>query len=781
MGTGILIRAGIKQHRAVLTGIFVLILLVSLALGTVLTLWVNAGNHVENGLDQAGFGELSAWVSGGMDWAALTDEISNQPEIDSVGTQQVIFTNYTVLGQESDSEGQLIVYEPGRERYRFFTDDLNGYLTAPEAILPGEVYISPSLISMFGVSIGDELSFPIARSGRDLTLTIAGFYEDPVMGSSMIGMKGFLVSESDYQAAVEIINSTGIDALAREGAMLHIFSSAGLPAAELNTRLNENTGLAQFTEFVHTRQAIAGFMLILQNAFSAMLLAFVAVLLGAVLAVLGHSISSTIRSDYKNMGALKTVGFTSGELCRVLLAQYGSAILAGMGVGLLLTYPISRAASAATLTTTGLLIPAALPMGWLALAFGIILLLLAGFIGWKIRKIGQVSPMKAIRGEAGDISTGAAHIIPVGEKMLPLCLALRQVMAGKRLYAGALAVAVFLSFFAAMIGCMDAWLGPDGKGMMDAFNPADHDIGVQMFGQSTMEQAEEIVRQYSEITDTYLLAMPSVSVNGVDYTANAISEPERFHILDGRACTEDDEIVLTEYVAGNLGVSIGDTVTVQGDMGSGEYTVSGIYSCANDMGDNVGLSQAGYLKIGRDDPRIWCWHYFLSDPSQKAAITEALESRFGGDVHVHENTWPGLFGIITAMRALVALMYTVVAVFILIVTTITGGRVLAAEQKDIAIYKAIGFTDGHLRLSYALRFGLTGGAGAAMGILISVILTDPIVSTAMKLAGISNFGAASTLGNTFFPWAVVTLLFTFFAYLAAGKIKRVPLTALINE
>lgn len=780
MGLHILIRAGLKQHKGVLSGVFVLILLVALAMGTVLTLWVNAGVHVENGLKQAGFGILTVWVSGAESWVGLEDEIVSQPEVDRVETQQVVFTNYTALGRESDSEGQLILYEPDRERYRFFTGDLGSCQPAPEEIQPGEVYVSPSLVSMFGINIGDEIIFPIARSGQDLTLNVAGFYEDPVMGSSMIGMKGFLVGELDYQTAVDIANAAGIDALAREGAMLHIFSTAGLPAAELNAALNERTGLVQFTEFTHSREAIAGFMLILQNAFSAMLLAFAAVLLGAVLAVLGHSISSTIRADYKNMGVLKTVGLTTNDLRRVLLAQYGAAILAGMGVGLLLTFPVSRAASAMTLTTTGVLVSTALPIGWLTLSFGVMLILLGVFIYWRAGKIGKISPIKAICGEAENSPTRRASM-RINGKMLPLRLALRQVMSGKRLYAGALAVAVLLSFFAAMIGRMDAWLGPDGKGMMDAFNPADHDIGVQMFGDSTIEQAEEIVRQYSEITDTYLLAMPSVSVNGVDYTANAISEPERFHILEGRTCTAENEIVLTEFVAANLGVTIGDTVTVQGDMASEEYVITGIYSCANDMGDNVGLSQAGYLKIGRDDPRIWCWHYFLSDHGQKTAIAKALENQFGGDVHIHENTWPGLFGIIAAMRALVVLMYAVTAAFILIVTGMTGSRVLATEQRDIAIYKALGFTDRQQRLSFALRFGVAGAVGTIAGLLLSVFLTAPIVSAAMKLAGISNFASALTLSSTLIPGLTVTLLFAGFAYLVAGKIRRVSLTTLINE
>ena len=217
-------------------------------------------------------------------------------------------------------------------------------------------------------------------------------------------------------------------------------------------------------------------------------------------------------------------------------------------------------------------------------------------------------------------------------------LAIRQLVTGKRRYAGALITAALLVFFASLTGLMNSWLGSDGKGMMDAFNPADHDIGVQIFGKLTVEETENLITDFSEITDTYMLAMPGVAVNGVDYTANVITEPERFYILEGRACNADNEVVLTEFVAAIFGIGTGDTVIVTGGKGSGEYVISGIYSCANDMGDNIGMSREGYLKIGNDDPRIWCRHYFLADTSQKAAITEALKNAYGGDVNVHENT-----------------------------------------------------------------------------------------------------------------------------------------------
>ncbi len=77
MGIKILILAGLKRHRGALLGIFLLITLTATVTGTVLTLWTNAAHHEETGLTQAGFGELTAWVSGEADTESLTEEITN--------------------------------------------------------------------------------------------------------------------------------------------------------------------------------------------------------------------------------------------------------------------------------------------------------------------------------------------------------------------------------------------------------------------------------------------------------------------------------------------------------------------------------------------------------------------------------------------------------------------------------------------------------------------------------------------------------------------------------
>lgn len=768
----ILLRANLRRHRGGLLGVFLLIFLVSLSLATVLTVWHNSASYLTAELDRAGYGDVTAWVANAPD--SLSREIAALDIVAQVEEQKIIHTNYQINGQDSDSEGQLILYRPAENRYRFFASGLSGYAPPPEEILPGTVWVSPSLASMFGANIGDEITFPIARSGKNLTLTVAGWYEDPFMGSSMIGMKGFLIGEGDRQAALDILADAGIDALARDGAMLHLFAAeAGLTAAGFSAAVNGATSLPQYTELAHSREAILGFMLVLQNAFGGFLLAFAAVLLLAAMAVLGHQISSGIRQDYTSLGILKTLGMTGGGLRKLQLAQYFAAILPGMLPGLLLAPAVSGVAGRMTLTTTGFLVPASLPLALCLPALALVLALLAAFLLWKLGRLRRVTPLGAIRGEGVGRAVSVKGLPGISGSWLEVRLALRQLLTGRGQYLGALLV-----FFASLVGRMDSWLGPDGEGMMEAFNPADHDIGVQSFGTLTREDFEATIRQYSEITDTYQLAMPGVTVNGVDHTANVIDQPERFHLLEGRPCAGEKEIVITRFVAADFGVTVGDTLTVGGDRGRENFTVTGIYSCANDMGATIGMTREGYLKIGSDHPNLWCWHYFLSDPSQKGAITQALESAYGGDVHIHENTWPGLLGIIAAMSALTAFLYGMAAVFVLIVTALTGGKLLAAERRDLAIYRAMGFSPGRLRLAFALRFGVTAAAGAVAGTAMAAILTDPLVSAAMELAGISSFSSHPGPGMVLLPGGVITALFFAFGWLTAGKIRQVKMTML---
>ncbi len=775
-----LFRANCKRHWGCMIWLSALVLIISLTLASVLAVWTNSETYERQEMERMGYGDLTVWTLG--EAPELFEEIEASGLTERAGVQPLIYAAYSINGQKSDSEGQLIAYQPDDFPYRFFTDNLSGYRAAPDSINAGEVYVSPSICSVYGAEIGDTISFAIARSGVTAELTVKGFFEDPFMGSSMIGMKGFLISEQDRTAFAQTISGAGIDALAEPGMMLHLFQPGNnISTSDWGEALNQATSLPEYTKFSHSCTSIMGFMLLLQNVFAGLFLTFTAVLLCVSLFVLGHIIRSAIERDAAQMGILKTLGLTAGMLRRIQLLQYLVTILSGIVCGVLATARAVPMINRMMVTTTGILVPANLPLQLCAISFGVVLTLLLGFAAWKTGAINAIAPLRAIRGTQSQNSARLSGFAEIRKEGLELCLALRQLATGIKQYVGVCATAALLVFFASLVGRLDAWLGPDGKGLMDAFNPADHDIGVQCFGSLSVEEAENLVASYTGITEKYLLAMPSVSVNGINYTANVITEPERFHILQGRACIKDNEVVLTEFLAADIGAEIGDTIAVASGGKSAEYVVSGFYQCANDMGANLGMSREGYGRIGQERPEMWCAHYFLTDASRKPEIIDALEHKYGGDVHVHKNSWPGLYGILAAMQTLMVVMYIVIAAFVLIVVLLIGGRVLSVEKKDLSVCRALGFSVGRLRRLFALRFGLAATAGAVAGAVLSAVLTDPLADRIMRLCGISDFSSKIGISGAALPVIVICALFSGFAYLISFKIRNMDLHLLLTE
>ena len=286
-----LIWSGVKKHRSTLAGILILSFFTILTLGSLLTIRINSKRYVSKEQSRIGYGDISLWVSNVPNDYDIRAEVEELSEVERVTAQNIIYANYEVNEIESDSEGQLIMYEEDRG-YHFFDDELQTYVSAPNQIKDGEIYVPASLISMMNVKIGDELSAAVTRNSGRVSFTVKGFYEDSVMGSSMIGMKGLLISENDYWRLSEMIQNAGIDNLARTGQILHITAEGDMAknTSQLLHAILEHTGVSPYLEFSHSKSVMEGFMLVLQNVFSGFLLAFVIVLLVVVFILLSHSI-----------------------------------------------------------------------------------------------------------------------------------------------------------------------------------------------------------------------------------------------------------------------------------------------------------------------------------------------------------------------------------------------------------------------------------------------------------------------------------------------------------
>lgn len=774
-----ILQANMKRHKVVMLGILFIMIVISYALISVIGIWLNANDYLTSELDRMNYGDLTIWTNTVVEEKQILEDVAQLDEVEQVSFQPLIFSNYEIFDQQSDSEGQLIVYEPEQYPYRIFDESGQGYQEGEVEVLPGKLYVSPSLLATLHAQVGDWIAFPIARQGQTKVFQIKGTFEDPFMGSSMIGMKSFLISQEDYDEINQIIQNAGIDALARAGQMVHIEQADNdtLSSAAFNKLINEQTILGNSVEFAHSKAAISSFMLILQQAFAGLCMVFALILLIVSAIIVSFSIATSIDQDETHIGILKTIGYDANRIRSLIQRQYLIVIAIGCVLGLCCSIATLPVISHMMVSFSGILTPSTPRLLIWFYFFIVILVFFYALIKIKTRRIRTISPMGIIQ-EHHQAHTSYNSL---KQSFLLIRISLRQLLSAKRRYISVCITSLLLVFVTSTITRMNDWLGPDGEGMMDAFHPADFDLGVQLIGEHDQEEMVQLIEQHSAIIDTYDLAMPSVSLNGVDYTANVIDEPERFHIQVGETSEQADEIVITDVVAADLDLQLQDQVTLSYHGVDATYTVVGIYQCANDMGGNIGMSKEGFLRIGEDAQDLWCHHYFLSSPEKTQEIMDQLGERYGGDIFLHENTWPGLISIIHAMHTLMIVMYVVTTLFVLVITIMTVIKLFLFEKRTLSIYQTLGYTTSQLRMTFAIRYGIISSIGASLGVIMSTLCSDYLVGMLMNAYGISDFSSHPGIETILFPAVLVSVLFVIFAYIVSAKIASLELHELVSE
>ncbi|MCH5264558.1 MAG: hypothetical protein J1F02_01565 [Lachnospiraceae bacterium] len=767
-----LLKAAIKKQKGSIIGIFLLVFVLALCLFSAITLYISGTDSVESEMRRLGFGDFTIWTSGQPE--KLKAEIEGVPDVDYAFSQPLIFAGYEINGSYSDNEGQLLVYDDSVP-YRFLTAE-GEELPIPD-IMPGTVYISPALRSSFDVEIGDTIQFELSRAEGIKSLKVAGYFADAFMGSSMIDMKSFLIHNMDWMEMQAVISEAAdVDVLGRSGAMYHIFQREDSTLSDLDFRrqIYESTDLSLYTEFSYGQESILNYMLLLQNIVSGFFIAFSVVLLLVCLVIIGHSLSVVVEQEKKDMAVLKTMGLSGRGLRGVYLILYGGTVLMGLLLGLAPAWGIAKMLAKAMVSSTGMLIRLSFPAGVILPILLGILLLFAVFLILRTRRILRIAPVQTIRETADGKKVSSAF----RKGSLSLNIALREIRSGKRKYIVLCIISAFLAMFLSVIGRMGTWLGPKGEGLMNTFSVAEHDLGVQPLNQSVpMDEIERVINWYSPIRETYELAMQSVTVNGQEYTANVLNDTKWFHVLSGTVC-DGNSILITDTVASELALSLGDTVQVASNGRMETYTVSGIYQCANGMGSNIGMSLTGYSKIGDITGYIWCYHYILENgPIRDYAMAYLQENYRGMDVHT--NSWSGLDGIVFVMHALIGVIYLVAALFILISVALMANKLLQSETGKMAIYKSMGLSSGRLRLSFALRFLIVVIIGTGIGVCLSAFCADSAIGGVLGMFGIGEFQSGFSVLGTILPMVTIPLLFFGFAYAFSVKLKKVGLVTLL--
>ena len=807
-----LIAAGLKRGRRSFFGIFLLMALT----GAVLTF--TASMYVDlNAREEAALAEIEAGDVYAVDAAAnlnreVAAEIEALPEVsearlnDALGVPVKYYRGDGTAVDKNPTSGTALVAWGDALDFRLFSEDGMSLVDEMPEPGPDEVYVPVSMQASPGVREGDELEVIVGDSTR--RLAIAGFYEDPQMGTPFMEIKRYVVAARTFDEVAAEVDA----AAAFDGETQKLFTSqaklAAYRMAEINVRLTDEARAAGTTSSDLARiiaeeiawantasgmfasDTLVGYAMMVVVIGGAVMGVFALLLFAIALIICTHTVSTSIEEGYADYGTLKALGLPNRALRGMLVVEYAGVSLAGLAVGLALGSALVPLALPFFAQLTGVLAsnvtPPALAIGLLA----VLLALVAAVVALKTGKLARISPLVAFRGGAADVRFRSRGERPLGGSHLSLQLAVRAIMSAKRRYVGLAGCACVLCAFIVLVFGIGGTLRGENAAQ-DAFGMWESNLSITLASPDVdIAEVERVIEESSPIEKSWQEAFAMVSFGGESHSFAGLSDLTLVQgVTEGRLPEHDNEALVGTNLAKTMGLRVGDELTVDGADGKERrFVVSGLLSAMFNAGYGTILTYDGVRDLAgtAEEAAEPSRQYQLADPGAADEARAAVESRFGDAVDTRST---GMFADTTSMIDLIQQLFTVMgyamagvaAVLAFFAVSLIIGRMFTAERHDLGVYLALGFTSRALRLQLALRFFLVALVGCALGATAAALGGSWLMGQLFGLFGVSRFAIDAnplmvgglTLG--------LALVFLVAAYASARKVRRVDVRELVAE
>jgi ABC-type lipoprotein release transport system permease subunit len=767
----------------------------SLCLTTIISINYNVEKRVTEAQEEVKASDLTVIILDIQCTDSMLQKIEDNHNIDHVSVLKTITQQLQINDITINSSTFFAEYDPEKHPYRIYNEDGLSFQKEPQDLKVGEIYVPISFQRLYDCKIGDIAYFSSGDTRRDFI--VKGFFEDPFIGSEVIGIKLAQMNKEDFihlysqrSQKEEEIKEKKDNIAGFNFVNLYQTSDSSLTMSELKKEVNETSAIIDYSLLSISKEQSKTYTLMFMQIISGIMLAFLIVLFIVILIIMGYSISTGIEINYSNLGILKAIGYPKRKLQIVFVLEYVLAELLGIVIGMVGSIPAIYYLNRIFVSMTGLLSPVRLAVGSCLFILIIVVLISALYIFTKTKGITKISPIRAISGGRENIYFHSRLEIPVEGRGLGIRIVLRQLTSNIKQYISSALIVAILVFFIITITVLSHSM--DSKTISQRFGEVYSDVGVIYHQEDKeseedkallQERVEELISELSPIVTSFQIGNNYFTVNGEEYHGSIYSDPTVMKsILKGRVPTYDNEIVITEIVADEMGLQMGDTIIVGNEDIEDEYIISGIYQSTSDLGRTIAMSFEAAQKI-IPDYKISSVEYIISDSSKSAEITETLKERYEGKIEVKDiNALEGSGSTVrSVLKSLNILIYTISILVSFVVIIIVCGKVFLKERMDYGIYKSLGFTSRSLRIQFALRFAMVAFLGSVLGVLLNISLNNFIMSALLSNFGITNFRSEYSLTNFLSPILVLIACFFVFSYLISHKIKSVDTKSLFND
>lgn len=770
-------RSNIRKAKGQTVAIIVLILLAALMLNLWLMLSMDYKANFDRYHDRLNAEHVTLSVDGDTD--EVGEFLSQTLEHDSRTADYRLDNCMLMTGAIPYNGNEMSAWLVFMDKHTALNRSVGETEIVEEGEYSSGVYL-PVLYKTEEITVGKSIELSIG-SHKEI-YTVCGFFNNIMMGSHNCGMVEIVLTEDKYTglknsgyAPQATLCSVRLNDKAESLNCEASLKSAVSEKYPNITMVSSNYGTVSVSRYT-SQMICSGIMAAM--AFFILLIALV---------VIVSNIINYIQVNMKNLGALKSVGYTSGQLIQSLLLQFlGLTFLAAV-VGIGLSYLVFPTVNAMMIAQTG--IPYA--VHFLPVPFVLTLAVPGGTVALSVvsasYRIKRIEPVAALR--SGILTHNFKHNhIPLEKTKAPLnlALALKTTLSSVKHNITVCITMLVISLIVVFSGLMYENVIADMTAFINLImgETADSCIGVQTDAE---EEFIAKVQADSRVEKVYLFTLLAVShTGGMELMANICEDFESLNnqdtVFQGRFPKYDNEIAIAAKYAEENGFRIGDEIDITANGSQEKYLICGFTQLANFLGRDCMLTRAGYERLGA----LTNTTYYINLTSETDIDTFNLEMEEHFDDNV--NTTINMQSTLDSVAGVYVTLMTVIVIAILVLSVIIIAFVLYLlvrtmfnnKLHDYGIMKALGFTTKQLILQTALAFMPATIVSTITGLTLSSIIINPLMT--LFLSGIGIAKCTFTIPLRFIVIAGIGFVLCAFIMvcLLSLKIRKISPRALLS-
>ncbi len=687
-------------------------------------------------------------------------------------------------GRDYDMKNTVMIQSNWNRHMLIF--DQNGEL--PD-LVPGELSMTKKEMKRNRLKKGDSMTVKFGNYQK--TFIISEPIQDPAMGSDYTGMSRYLIHESDYQEIEKYCDQRvfnyGVETTSNTD-FLKEFNKMGFDVIiTIEKSMFENTYIMQ------------------------MITAIVLIVLGVCLImtsflVLRFTIIFTLSEEYKEIGVMKAIGITDFMIKKIYLIKYFVLVTAAAVIGCAISIPVSR--GSLKLTAGNLMLQdnrgnAGINVVCAFLVMVVVMLLCL----LSTSRIRRISAIEAIRsgstGERFDRKS-VLSLRKMNRAMPVLFLAVNDILSEiKKYLVLILTFAMGTLLIILSVNTLESLTSEEMAKNFALDTKADTFISIDtikdlqrgiMEGRPYIENMiEGLKADIKEIG--YDSEISVLSYYFMGYYTEQPDEVLRFmtcqligsdggymELAKGDAPVLENEIAMSEQVMKKLNVKIGDTVCMKYGDRTMDMIITGSYANYLQMGESVMLNSKLYI----EDVMLSGLFYLqlkLTGTEDKDTALMNIRNRFPEfKFNNMQQVVSGQIGGTTDTFETVKITIILLVFGINIMITILMVKIFVIGEKgQIAMLRALGFSNRQLKLWQVIRIGILMVISSGLGIVCSTFLNHLLIKPAFAIMGAAHMKIQVNILESccFYP-LILFIAIIFAAYISLGKINRLKIMEINN-